>query len=463
MKSVGGSTPASICLTLTKSKVNQVPIVDSLFSKGFHHFLTKQYFSKIQGNTSERIETLKLANKDIFRGNFLLSTFTDANQAQEFKTQFFPPKKPRWSRKVFLSVAGSGKTRRLLDVLSVNFGHYLVSGGVSSNEDPSQSLLNPHPGLASKDTKFLSEVMDNFQPPEWEPKIDLTERLWYALIRNRQMTLSFLNSRFADELGRSETRAFNPQDWLVFQTICTEKFDPFLETFKILLLMYFFYDRALPWCPFLSRILDDATSSLIPPERVIFCMDEMQSEIRDDVNVDQQPLTPFLRGLLHWEDTERTQIISTPNGISFQMEFFPFIGAGTSLNYLKTLEILSEKNEPSALDKISEPQMIVTADGFHDLVHRHIHKIIGRMGYLYHLGSATEEYSLWELLVPGDSGDDKRDSYRTIQRLLEMKLITSSSLKDAIHSLKTSLQTIICCSKEPNGDPNEQLRNVACP
>lgn len=478
VKSAVVCTVASIRRSLTKSEVFPGRVEGHLFCNGFNHFLTRQYFSKLQGNTFERIEKLKLAHhQDISGGNCLLSSFTDANQAQKFKTQFFTQTKTRWWREVFLSVAGSGKTQRLFDVLSVNLGHYLMSGEVSSNEDSSQSLLNPRPGLASKDTKFLSEVMDNFQPPPKTSKIGLTKYLWRVLIRNRQMTLSFLlYLPFACELGWSGSGVLNPQDWLVFQTICTEKFDPFLETFKILLLMDFsLYRTFYPYSPLGSGDLD-VTSPLISSESVIFCMDEMQSEIKDNVNEDQQPLNQFLQELFYSSATMRTQLIREPKAVFLELGTFPFIGAGTSLNYLKSQEILSKElsqddwiadfegnNTPATLDVISEPEMIVTAVGFHDLIHRHIQKIIDRMGYLFHLGKAAEEYHLWELLVPGDSDDSKRDSYRTIQRLLYMLLDTAPSLGHAIQSLKRFLQEIICCNEGPNGALKGQLLECSFP
>ena len=220
------------------------------------------------------------------------------------------------------------------------------------------------------------------------------------------------------------------------------------------------YRTLIPYSPLGSDL--NVTSPLISSESVIFCMDEMQSEIRDNVNGDQQPLNQFLQELFYSPATVRTQLIREPKAVFLELGAFPFIGAGTSLNYLKSQEILSKElsqdegnNTPSTLNVISDPEMIVTAVGFHDLVHRHINKIIGRMGYLFHLGNATEEYRLWEILVPGDSDNHKRDSYRTIQRLLKMILNTSPSLEHAIHSLKTSLQTIICCNEGSNGALNE--------
>ena len=251
----------------------------------------------------------------------------------------------------------------------------------------------------------------------------------YLLLHNRHLTLT----HFVGPNGL-ESSPFLPHDWLIFQTMSTKAFDPFLKTFKILLL------------------IDETSHDFWPSE--IFCLDEMQCEIA----------------------SERSQ--SGINSLTLLLVALPsgslFIGAGTSLQFLQCQNIFLRWLTPGSWilpeEAFSEPRFIEDFDGvtsddqFHTLCHRHIDKLVSRMGYLLHLGGATEHYELWMILTPGDSNDQKLDFYQRFTNFLKTEMnLQQISLQDAVSRLAMTLKTTICSSKDLAGSLTEDIIECSLP
>lgn len=222
---------------------------------------------------------------------------------------------------IVFSVAGSGKTQHLLDFLSETWGYYLVSGRVNHDEAASQSLLGARQGLGSSDTRHLCEVLDGIESPGKDAQFTLWERLldnrWATCCRFRRKEYwsdnEPENRRYWFDNER-ETR----RDWVLFQTICTIDFDPFLRTFEIALLMS-------------SQSIRQSTRSS-PAELMFSCLDEAQCEL----TVEQQNSTKV---------ESLDNILPLLRGRRFGNSL---IAAGTSLQ-LETFKDLLERNKDKNL------------------------------------------------------------------------------------------------------------------
>jgi hypothetical protein len=423
-------------------------------------FLATQYNVTLRANVRERINILRLREPYKYHDCYFLSTFTEPHLAEAPTTDnLFPEEKVDVSKgtqkpdaqnirrslaprhAVVFSVAGSGKSQWLFDYLSINLGHYSVSGRVPSNDASPTSLLNAHRGLASQDTKFLSEVMDSFKPLNTE----LASILWRCLFGNRQTTLRhFLNCMLNQKGG------YTAHDWLVFQTICSGDFDPFLKTFKI---------SAILQC---APIFEHPEWSA---EVYAFCLDEMQCEIPESrIEMQDGPMHRLLEEIPRAALDRRNPLIQQ----------HAFIGSGTSLKIFECNNILSgylrqEAESIRGLDEaarkipeivpIGNLKTISKGEEFHSLFHRHIRKLISRMGYLFHVEKTTERYKLWRLLAPGDSDQAKESFYKYIRNYLEKEIKSGRcSLEVAVSIVTASLEKIMCCdpNREENDDKNFQ-------
>jgi len=440
-------------------------------------FLKKQYILALQKGVRDRVYSLRLG-QDAWYDGYLLSSFTDHAQIQEWNNMDIFQERIdtivnnapqsmtiplRYA--ILFSVAGSGKSQRLFDYLSLCLGHYFVSGKVPSDQESSTSLLSARRGLASYDTKFLSEVIDSFSTSYAKQ----SRELWRVLFENRDITLLYFQSEsetfsalqdcwgFKGDSSVSRTPIFDddragkltPHDWLLFQTLCTESFDPFLQTFKILLLI-------------------DTWSNISADVRVptIFCLDEMQCEI-SDVDVgwpSHQPLDDFF-GQMPIEQK------------NLQDYRHHFIGSGTSLQILKCKAIVSKHyalsgaleadapegqslsypNAKSGFKIVDNLMEIDNDDKFHKLCHRHVDKLISRIGYLVSLAEATDDCSLWKLLTPGADEAQKQNVYYSVKALLGAKVRSGQNLQDATRKLSLAFQTIICCGNTTNDCRSKDL------
>lgn len=143
------------------------------------HFLNRQYTLTLENSILDRIEKLRIWRPHAYHPRSLLSSLTDHDQAQvdrwdstglidNVENSLWPV---GWGTKIISvlrqtllpAVAGSGSHSDFFNYLSVNVGHYLVSGKVSSEDMSTTTFLNHYRRLTSQDTKFFSEVKGPMQ------------------------------------------------------------------------------------------------------------------------------------------------------------------------------------------------------------------------------------------------------------------------------------------------------------
>ena len=283
------------------------------FGAGMRCFLIRMYLQELEALVRKRISALALdSNDESFPGSFLSTD--DAWNPEDIPDIVF-------------SVAGSGKTQLLFNQLAKVSGHYLVSGRVPDTEATLDTVIKSRRGLASLDTKHLCMILDKVVPPDGGRKwfstkfmgmTFMSREAWCTLFHNRKKT--FVSAqKWAKIKGRS---AFSPYDWLLFQTICTNGFDPFVETLEILLLIEN-WDTSLKYDD-IDVDMELPTLSPIdsPPLRQI-CFDEAQCEIFDSQDIQSHHSFAGLQNYIH-------QPLLTCDSIQRQF-FYRFVTAGTSL------------------------------------------------------------------------------------------------------------------------------------
>ena len=121
------------------------------------------------------------------------------------------------STSILFSTAGTGKTRRLLDLLSNTFGMYIIApGGSEDATSEISTLLRPVRSNASKDTLSLWESSNR------------------APLKFLAFDIDFLSAQFLDA-RRVVFQTFltllpaykNPHIWMQLQINCSPRFDPF--------------------------------------------------------------------------------------------------------------------------------------------------------------------------------------------------------------------------------------------
>lgn len=428
------------------------------------HFLNGQYTTTLVNTTLERIKELRLWGPDAYPDHWFLSSFVDLDEAQKHRwdlsCETIEIKNPLWRpeqrqperltvvRPALLScVAGAGKSQRLFDYLSMNVGHYLVSGKAPSEDKSSTKFLNPHRRLTSQDTKFLSEIKDDLNLDGYR-----SQRLWKVLLLNRQNTLSHFKRERTKIKDPSTESKFEPHQWLLFQTACTKDFDPFLKSFKILLLVdgLSVLDRV--------KLKSDA-----PP---IFCFDEIQCELTDEsVPLRAGEYRVMYRGRVPRTLDDIMEEIPRGSQGKFTNTKSPFIGAGSSLQFLRCKDILSNNSSrlasPDLWSNINHVGVTVIDNlptiandcDFHELFHRYLGKLTSRMGYLYHLGRATERHKLWDLFATEDPESGVKDwkMYTKFHNLFEQfkKNNPNRSLVEIVVHLEGILRGRACCTGSP--------------
>lgn len=137
---------------------------------------------------------------------------------------------------ILFAVAGSGKTQSIFNHLAANWGHYLVSGHVSDSLAHQDSILSPRRGGASADTQWLFELFKRLKTKNDQPlNSTFYSSAIVELLANRQT----LMERW---IGLIDTELNGPQlsqsiYWLLFQTTCTPKYDPFIKTLELRMLL----------------------------------------------------------------------------------------------------------------------------------------------------------------------------------------------------------------------------------
>ena len=168
-----------------------------------------------------------------------------------------------------LASAGSGKTHRLMDVLSNHYGFYLISGAINDdptifdNDDDEETLYRPRATGSSRDTKLLFETTQVpwlRDGPRRLPR--RRERRCILLLQSRLHLLS----RVMELSEKSRDFTLSPRTWLQYQLSCRSERDSFLRIFRL-------------------SMIADRYSGISYPEmhprikEVIWCLDEVQCDL----------------------------------------------------------------------------------------------------------------------------------------------------------------------------------------
>lgn len=164
---------------------------------------------------------------------------------------------------VLFAVAGSGKTQSVFNVLAVNWGYYLISGQISDSLAHQDSILESCRGGASADTRWLFELFQKIKAENNElPSGSQYSGGIFELLANRQTLMNRWFNRIDTNLGGAE-----PRHWLLFQTTCTRRYDPFIKTLKLRMLspQYSTLDSPIPKMTSLPQtVMDEAQNELDP-------------------------------------------------------------------------------------------------------------------------------------------------------------------------------------------------------
>ena len=178
---------------------------------------------------------------------------TDQEQADHHKQLWKKPQNNDRFPVVLFAVAGSGKTQSIISFMAANWGHYLVSGRILDSLTHQNSILSPRRGGASSDTQWLFELFERVKTKRLRfRRLDVYFFAILKLLENRQTLL--------DTWYKSTDT--NPSYWLLLQTTCTPKYDPFKDTLKLRMLV----ERAteMETFPSLPTIIDEAQNELDP-------------------------------------------------------------------------------------------------------------------------------------------------------------------------------------------------------
>ncbi|KAF4945907.1 hypothetical protein FSARC_14324 [Fusarium sarcochroum] len=136
---------------------------------------------------------------------------------------------------VLFAVAGSGKTKSIVDFLQHRIGYYILAGNISPQSDntlyePRRS--EPADGLnGSKDTWSLCQML-RYELPPWQSQAlqsgNISEAVPCELIK---LAREIILERFRQEVNNSL-----PAWWFRFQTDCSHV-DPFDDIFHLLVLL----------------------------------------------------------------------------------------------------------------------------------------------------------------------------------------------------------------------------------
>ena len=351
-------------------------------------FLTHQYFRFMDEMITERLDVLGMLKTYDLNVSFLKTTGTTMGSLEDAR-----------EISIACSVAGSGKTQHMFNQLYERHGHYIVSGRVPRQTSP-DFLLAARQGKASLDTSFLCEMLGQNLDTE------IYRKCLQILIENRQRTLRSAVAIYS----RLKDRDLEPSQWLLFQTVCTPHFDPFLETFKLALLC--------DW----SHLRADAP---IEPLGVneLFCFDEVQCEMSSEpVDSDgPQPLDTFLFifSTMNYGNLGLGLLLS---GTSLQVDECLRRAKSAGLEYvwfeLNSASPPQRQRVTTEIDVFDRFNTVSSYEGFHDLVHDRIKRIIDQAYYLDDLDSYfVDKYQLWETFMPDDSFLSKEKIFQILKGL----------------------------------------------
>jgi hypothetical protein len=371
-------------------------------------FLLAMYDETAESSVREGLRALKLMREeDKYDTSFLQSshglTHTDDSS---------PP--------IVFSVPGSGKTQHIFDFLSHNWGHYVVSGRVPRHPKTTETLLNARQGTASLDTRHLCEMLDIINIPG-EDETDIHRRAWSLLDWNRKRVLSLI--REFKKVGEAGN-AFDPRDWLLFQTTCTRKFDPFLRTFQIQLLLG---DNSYRFRSEKGSSKEASSTNDFPRGKMYFCLDEAQCELNDDSKLtqDKSPLDGLLKMVNGWLPMG-SEPYFVASGTALQLEKFQSVLERNVTNSWISAQIHPGVRNMQTVDEeigiwqdykavvIDQFRVVDSDSDFDELLRSHAHRIVDKIGYLMHIGDAAQQYHLWDVFAIDSPNTTKEDFYQRL-------------------------------------------------
>lgn len=247
-----------------------------------------------------------------------------------------------------LAAAGSGKTQRLMDELSICYGFYLSSGAI--NDDPTvfndgEALYQPRTMGSSRDTKLL---FDTTQVP-WMRNV--------ASVRLKQRGSCLIDSRIelllrVINLSKNQSLCFtlSPQTWLQYQLSCQSERDSFLRLFRLSMIANFPPE-------FLGQ---NATKGL----KILWCFDEVQCDLSELRLQFDSGSTTVLESLIN---ALKVRHIETRR---FMMQYFGnsrniCLLSGTALNIDKVRAVVHKTHtiwRQSAIEDFMPSYTLVTDD-----------------------------------------------------------------------------------------------------
>ena len=244
------------------------------FLSSLQSFMGKLYDELISKVTADAQKVLQIpTNPNVF---FLVTNQEQADHhEQRLKKEHNHDQLPP----ILFAVAGSGKTQSIFNFMAKNLGHYLVSGRISDSLAHQDSILSPRRGGASADTQWLHELWERPKMKRLESKRGYLSAI-SKLLCNRQMLMEAW-------VKSTNTNSSNGHSiyWLLLQTACTPKFDPFVETLKLLMFS-------------VGSYYQPPTENQRTLENLPTIIDEAQNEL-DPFWDDQIPLVDFMEAV--WE------------------------------------------------------------------------------------------------------------------------------------------------------------------
>ena len=344
---------------------------------------------------------------------------------------------------IIFSVAGTGKTQHLFNILSSHWGYYLVSGRVPHDHSSTQALLTARQGSASSDTKHLCETLDRLHSPHAFEIAGLPDQFslssiygksaWQLLFHNRENIFRL----FLSKGGRPE-----PQAWLLFQTVCAAKFDPFLDTFKILLLIE-------DWMECKPSGIQVEPSSLTG-KNMLVCLDEAQCELSgEDDGGKNHAFDELLKNIYDGRPPTNEGSSFVVAGTSLQLDRFKKVFGDNMKNLvgITTNRMYGTELMPGSSDgffewerydaKVSSDPIYTTTDAqSKSLLQDHIRRLVSKVKYLNRTESQAQyDYKLYEVFAVENSQMIKETFVKRVTQLLEQVSTVASSVESVVQIL----------------------------
>ncbi|KAL9609072.1 MAG: hypothetical protein Q9167_006137 [Letrouitia subvulpina] len=227
----------------------------SKFLHSLQSFLYAVYDKLISRTIKDAMNSLQ-----ILRTPNVSFLFTDKERAGRHEQRLNEEQNSSQLPPILFAVAGTGKTQFIFDLFATNWGHYLVSGHIGDRPTLQDSILSPRRGGASTDTQWLVEHFKRLKTKRDRqfPTFRYSAAIG-TLLDNRQ---TLMNKWI--ELNGAQLR--QREYWLLFQTTCTPRYDPFRETLKLRMILPYdvgissIYDQT----QFSPAVIDEAQDELDP-------------------------------------------------------------------------------------------------------------------------------------------------------------------------------------------------------